>query len=469
MSDEIGLIGLGRMGRNLAANMMAHDIAVRAWDQSTDVLAELQAVNPDLLLCGDIAELVKGLSPPRCVMLMVPDGDAVEECLAALSDVLEKGDVIIDSGNSHYRDTERRQNVLLNQGLHLLGVGVSGGVDGARHGPSFMGGGPATAWRRAGPILEAIAARAGGEPCAGYLGEGGAGHFVKMVHNGIEYAILQILADVFDLLSQGCGMKAEEVAETFSGLNSGPTAGFLVEASERVVASRDDAGTGFLIDAVDDRAEQKGTGRWAVQAAFDFGVAVPTLSAAVQFRDLSADDRLRGTVELDATGVAHQASLSPGDVNPLIGSAIACAMVSAFAQGFALITAAGEDFGAALDQHRIALLWRSGCILRGEMVNRIAESLAAEPQSLDLLGSDGLRPLVAEGIEPLRELSMAALSIGLPVPGLSTAAGYVDALRRSSLSTRFIQLHRDYFGAHGFRRIRQDVTVHGPWHGDDDS
>jgi len=469
MLDEIGLIGLGRMGRNLAANLMAHDIAVRAWDQSIDGLAELQAVNPDLLLCGDIAELVKALSPPRCVMLMVPDGDAVEECLAALSDVLEKGDVIIDSGNSHYRDTERRQNVLLNQGLYLLGVGISGGVDGARHGPSLMGGGPAAAWRRAGPILETIAANASGKSCAGYLGEGGAGHFVKMVHNGIEYAILQILADVFDLLSQGCAMPAEEVAETFAELNFGPTAGFLVGASERVVASRDDAGSGFLIDAVDDRAEQKGTGRWAVQAALDFGVAVPTLSAAVHFRDLSADDRLRGAVELYATGDAHQASLSPGNVKPLIGSAVACAMVSAFAQGFALITAAEENFGAALDQHRIAQLWRSGCILRGEMVNQIAESLAAEPQSVDLLRSDGLRPLVAEGLEPLRELSMAALSIGLPVPGLSTAAGYVDALRQSSLSTRFIQLHRDYFGAHGFRRIRQDFMVHGPWHRDDDT
>ena len=468
MSDEISLIGLGRMGRNLAANMMEHGIAVQAWDQSANVRTEVGTFLPDLPLSGDIEELTGSLSPPRCVMLMVPSGDAVEQCLTTLSGLLGRGDVIIDCGNSHYHDTERRQDSLSNQGIHLLGLGVSGGLDGARYGPSLMAGGPAAAWQRTGPLLETIAARAEGEPCAGYLGEGGAGHFIKIVHNGIEYAIMQILADVFDVLSQGCGMPAEEIAKTFHALNSGTTAGFLVEASEHVAASRDEAGTGFLVDSVDDRADQKGTGHWAVEAAFDLGVAVPTIAAAVQFRTLSAEDRLRSDAMEDMAGDALHHSLSPDDVIPLIGSAVACAMASAFAQGFSLIGAAKDDFGAKIDRRRVALLWRSGCILRGEMVNGIADSLDREPECFDFLRSDWFQPLVAKGVEPLRDMLTAALSVGLPVPGLSSAAGYVDALSQSRLSTRFIQLQRDYFGDHGFRRIGQDVLVHGPWHRDDD-
>jgi 6-phosphogluconate dehydrogenase len=391
-------------------------------------------------------------------MVVVPDGDPVEECLAALSGVLDKGDVIIDSGNSHYRDTERRQNVLSGKGFHLLGLGVSGGLDGARHGPSLMAGGPAAAWRRAGPILETIAARAGREPCAGHLGEGGAGHFVKMVHNGIEYAILQILADVFDLLGHGCGMDAGEIAKAFGDLNAGPAAGFLVEASESIVASPDEAGTGFLIDAVDDRADHNRTGKWAVEAAMDFGVAAPTIAAAVQFRALSANELLRSKAKDGPAGGEASRSLIPDDVTPLLISGVTCAMASVFQQGFALFDAAGDHFGSALDKRRIASLWRSGCILRGGMVDLIEESQ----------DGTGLRLLVADGIEPLRELSVAALSIGLPVPGLSTALGYVDALRRSQLSTRFIQLHRDYFGGHGFRRMGQGALLHGPWREDDD-
>ena len=333
-----------------------------------------------------------------------------------------------------------------------------GGLDGARHGPSLMAGGPEAAWRRAGSILETISARIGDEPCAGYLGGGGAGHFVKVVHNGIEYAIMQILADVFDLLSQGCGMAGEDIAETFDALNSGVTASFLVEASMRVVTIPDESGTGLLIDTIDDRAEQKGTGRWAVEAAFDFGVAVPTIAAAVQFRTLS-EDRGRQKAKDGPAGGGASRSLVPDDVTPLLISAVACAMASAFQQGFALFDAVADHFGSALDKRRIASLWRSGCILRGGMVDLIEESQDGE----------GLRPLVADGQEALRSLSLAALSIGLPAPGLSTALGYVDALRRSPLSTRFIQMQRDYFGGHGFRRIGQDGLIHGPWHEEDET
>lgn len=468
MSDEIGLIGLGRMGRNLAANMRDHGIVVRAWDHSVNVRTDVGGRLPDLPLSATIGELIEALSPPLCVMVMVPSGGAVEQCLTTLSGLLEKGDVIIEAGNSHYRETERRQDLFSSHGIDLLGLGVSGGLDGARFGPSLMAGGPAAAWQRAKPILEPIAARAGGEPCAGYIGEGGAGHFIKTVHNGIEYAIMQILADVFELLSQGCKMPAEEIAKTFHALNEGATAGFLVEASAHIAASQDEAGTGFLIDSVDDRADQKGTGRWAVEAALDYNIAVPTIAAAVQFRSLSAGDSLRRATSEDMPADKPLRSLSPDDVIPQIGSGVACAMASAFAQGFSLIGAAKNDFGAKINGRRIAQLWRSGCILRGDIVNRIADNKAPEPEEFDLLRSDCLQPLVAKGMVPLREMVRAAISAGLPVPGLSSAAEYVDALSQSKLSTRFIQLQRDYFGGHGIRRIGQDELLHGPWQRDDD-
>ena len=427
-------------------------------------------------LGGDVAVLLKlvfgglrfRLQKKSIGMLMVPSGDAVEQNLTTLAGLLEPGDVIIEAGNSHYRDTERRQDFLSDQGIHLLGLGVSGGPDGARNGPSLMAGGSEIAWQRARPILETIAARTEGTPSAGYLGKGGAGHFIKTVHNGIEYAIMQILADVYEILSQGCGTPGEEITNIFRKLNSGITAGFLVEASEQAAASRDKAGTGFLIDSVDDRADQKGTGYWAVEAAFDMGVAVPTIAAAVQFRSLSAGDRPGRDAPREKPRDRPLHSLSTGDVIHLIGPGVACAMASSFAQGFCLIGAAKDNFGAKIDLRHVARLWQSGCILRGKMINGIANSLKSGSKCFDILQSEPLQPPLAEGIEPLRGLVTAALIAGLPVPGLSSAAGYIDALNRPSLSTRFIQLQRDYFGGHGIRRIGQDVLSHGPWHRDGD-
>jgi 6-phosphogluconate dehydrogenase len=466
MSDEIGLIGLGRMGRNLAANFIENGIKVHGWDSSADVRAEVKGVQSGLFSYDDMAGLVAALPPPRCVMVMVPDGDAVEECLAALSGLLEKGDVLIDSGNSHYRDTHRRQLAFSDKGLDLVGLGISGGPGGARHGPSLMAGGPEKAWRRVGPMLETIAARVGDEPCAGLLGGAAAGHFVKMAHNGIEYAVMQILADIHEILSGGCGMAPERIAETFQVLNRGPTAGFLVEAVERVCASSAGPETGFLIDIVDDRADQNKTGRWAVEAAFDLGVAVPTIAAAVQFRTLSTADRLERAEQDDAAESPPLQPLAAAGILPLLGPAFALAQAVSFAEGFALMGAAQGCLGHALDKRRIALLWRAGCVLRSEMVNRIAASLEAEPECSGLLGADMFRPLVLEGLEPLRQMCSAAIAAGLPVPGLVSALGYAEALGRKRLSTRLIQMQRDYFGGHGFRLVGQEDLVHGPWHGD---
>jgi len=468
MLSEIGLIGLGRMGRALAANMVGRGVAVRAWDSSKAARDTAGRGEQGIAICDDLAQLIKALAPPRAVMLAVPAGDAVEICLGALSGLLAAGDVIIDAGNSHYRDTERCQKDLAASGVDLVGLGVSGGPDGARLGSSLMAGGSAAAWRRIGPTLEAIAAHTDDGPCAGRLGAGGAGHFVKTVHNGIEYAIMQILADAFEILSQGCGMAAEDIAQAFHDLDTGASAGFLTALSAHVAAARDADGSAFLIDVANDRAGQTGTGRWAVEAALEFGVAVPTVAAAVEFRMLSAHDRLRREARDREATVIRPPALLRGETTPLLAPAIACAMASAFAQGFVLLAAATDRFGEAIDRRRVALIWRAGSILRGNMVDRIADAFADEPARVDLLGSARMRRLMADGITPLRRLAAAAISVGLPVPGLSSAVGYADASGKLRLSTRFVQLQRKRFGGHGFRRVGGEATADDAWREDAD-
>lgn len=467
MPQEIGLIGLGRIGHNLALNMIENDVSVKAWDHSSKACNKISSNSPRLKISTSIEELIDTLKYPRRVMLLVPSGDSSEQCIIKLSSFLRQGDLIIDSGNAHFRDTERRQGHLASQGIQFLGLGISGGVQGARHGPSIMAGGTISAWKKVSPILEAISARANGSPCAGYIGEGGAGHFIKIVHNGIEYAIMQILADVFELLSKGCGMPADKIAEIFYALNSGATASYLVEASAKISASKEEGGKLFLIDNVDDRAEQKGTGFWAVEAAFEMGVSIPTIAAAVQFRTISNEDRLIKIEKKSPPDGDSAPPFLPEEIVPLISPGIACAISSAYAQGFSLISAAKDNFGVIINRGRVAQIWRSGCILRGEMVNLIADSLHNECGHLNILSSSHLQPLVQEGIIPLRELVKAGLTVGLPLPGLGTAAGYIDSLNQSRLSTRFIQLQRDYFGDHGFRRIGQNAMEHGPWNQDD--
>ena len=467
MSQEIGLIGLGRIGHNLALNMIEHNVSLRAWDHSTNTCNRVRTICPELQISNSIEELIDTLSSPRRIMLLLPSGDNSEQCIKKLSNILEQGDLIIDSGNAHFRDTERRQSRLAKQGIQFLGLGVSGGVQGARNGPSIMAGGTTKAWGEVSPILESISARANGPPCAGYIGEGGAGHFIKIVHNGIEYAVMQILADVFELLYKGCRMHADKIAEIFYTLNSGSTASYLMEASAKVSAIRERGKKAFLIDFVDDRAEQKGTGSWAVEAAFELGVSVPTIAAAVQFRTISNEARLIKHEKNNPTDNISAPTFLPKEVTPFIKSGIACAIASAYAQGFSLINAARDQFGTTINLCRIAQLWRSGSILRGEMINLIAESLHGESNYANILSTSHIQPLISEGIIPLRELVKTGLSVGLPLPGLSSASEYIDSLNQLQLSTRFIQLQRDYFGNHGFRLIGQDTLENGPWNQDD--
>ncbi|MEE2699406.1 MAG: NADP-dependent phosphogluconate dehydrogenase [Pseudomonadota bacterium] len=463
MVQEIGLIGLGRIGRNLAANLIKHGVSVQAWDKSSETCNEVRALLPNLNLNNDIQNLIRALHHPRCVMLVVPDGDAVDQCINKLSKLLEEGDIIIDSGNSHFRDTEVREKLLLTKGIHFLGIGISGGPQGARCGPSFMVGGQLQTWQVIRPLLESISAQANNTPCAGYVGKGGAGHFIKIVHNGIEYAIMQILADVFELLSKGCDATTDEITKIFQEINKGVTAGFLVEAAAQITNSKIKNSKKFLIDSVDDRAEQKGTGNWAVELAFEMGVSVPTISAAVQFRTLSSQHPpIKKTINIPMNEGSIPV-LPIEDIISLLSPGITCAFLSAYAQGFSLIGAAKNRFGTIIDNRHVAQIWGGGCILRSELINLIAKSQDPKIDTPNILQADNIQPLVLGGIAPLRELIKASLSADIPVPGLYSAAAYIDSLNQVKLSTRFIQLQRDYFGSHGFFNEGQKTIKHGPW------
>lgn len=462
MPERIGIVGLGAMGRNLAANFHDHGIRVTAWERDPALRARAGGELDGIGLFDNLAELVDALPQPRRLLLMIASGAPVDSILSELRALVAGGDVIVDGGNSHYRDTARRCAELRDLGIGYLGLGISGGPVGARSGPSIMAGGPLAAWSSVTPVFEPIAARHAGTPCASLLGEGGAGHFVKMVHNGIEYAVMQIIAEIHELLMRAEQGDAERAATRIEGLRTGPADSFLMEITSRVAAAAAAGLDGFDITRVDDAAGQKGTGGWTVEAALELGVAVPTIAAAVMVRNLSASGGLRGA--------AQKAETAPAAVGPMpdgFADGMALAFASAFAQGFAVFTAAGDRFGAPLDRACIAATWMAGTILRGAVLTRLSEALRDDPARLDLLDGDG--GFVAAGLAPLRQIVSTATGSGVPVPALASALAYVENLRQPTMSTRLIQLQRDHFGAHGLRDRATGETFHGPWHDDDDA
>ncbi|PIW26423.1 MAG: hypothetical protein COW30_15260 [Rhodospirillales bacterium CG15_BIG_FIL_POST_REV_8_21_14_020_66_15] len=452
MNDEIGLIGLGPMGRGLAAAMQSHGIHVRAWEPSPEIRNSPEVTALGIANANGAEDLARGLKPNRIILLMVRSGTPVDDCLAALTPHLSPHDVVIDAGNSHPQDTERRQALLHESGLALMGLGVSGGPSGARRGPALMAGGPLDAWNRTGPVLKRIAARFNGEPCVDRFGAGAAGHYVKMVHNGIEYAVMQALADLHALLTQGCGLAANQVGEIFARMEQSPAAGFLTQIAAEAAAYPDPEGTGFLVDAVDDRAAQNGTGAWSVTAASEAGVAVPSIAAAVDFRTFSANALFRRRAITKAAS-AGGASLAVGDVGSLAASAMSAVSAASFQQGLALLSHTGDRFGAPLPLCRIVRVWRAGSILQGRMTEELAQALQDESTPPDNPRTRYLDAVAAEGLDALRQLTVFGISAGIPVPGLSTSLAYLDGFGDRPLSTRFVQMLRDRFGEHGFRRL----------------
>jgi 6-phosphogluconate dehydrogenase len=409
-------------------------------------------------------DFVASLARPRKVLIMVKAGAPTDAVIEELLPLLEPGDVVVDGGNAHYADTRRREAWLREHGLHFVGTGVSGGEEGALNGPSIMPGGSTEAYASLGPILESIAATVDGTPCCAYIGTDGAGHFVKMVHNGIEYADMQLIAEAYDVMRQAGGMSPKELAGVFREWNSGDLESFLIEITAQVL-DHVDAKTGQpFVDVVRDQAEQKGTGRWTVQIALDLGVPVTGIAEAVFARSLSGHAAQRA-----ATASLPGPSGGRSSLESLVDDvrrALYASKVVAYAQGFDQIVAANAEYGWQIDLATLATIWRGGCIIRARFLNRIREAYADGKELPSLLLDPYFTDRVADAQDSWRRVVATATSLGIPVPGFSSALAYYDALRRDRLPAALIQGLRDLFGAHTYQRVDTDGSFHTLWSGD---
>jgi 6-phosphogluconate dehydrogenase len=465
---EIGLIGLGVMGSNLALNIAEKGHSIAVFNRTTAKTAAFAdsagALRGNLVPCETIEELAAAIRAPRPVIIMVQAGAAVDEQIALLRRVFAAGDIIIDAGNANFRDTVRRFNDLQDSGLAFIGMGVSGGEEGARHGPSIMVGGPDEAYARIEPVLTAISAKYEGEPCSAWLGTGGAGHFVKTIHNGIEYGDMQMIAEIYGILRDGLGMEAKEIGQVFDRWNQGRLNSYLIEITATVLAA-DDTKTGApIVDVILDRAGQKGTGKWSVIEAQTLGVPATAIEAAVAARVLSAMKNEREAAEItygrNLTGrfVADRQTILPDLELGLFAGKIA-----AYAQGFAVMNAASKEFGWRLPLPTIAKIWRAGCIIRSQFLGTIAEAFESGGGLDNLLMAPAFIAVTKETHSSLRRVVAAAAEAGLPVPALSSALAYFDGYRQGRGTSNLIQAQRDFFGAHGFERIDAPGAHHGPW------
>lgn len=464
---DIGLIGLGTMGSNLALNIAekGHRIAVfNRTPARTDHFVETAGELRDRIVpCASIADLAAAIRPPRPVIVMVQAGAAVDEQIALLKPVLSANDIVIDAGNANFHDTVRRFSELSGSGLTFIGMGVSGGEEGARHGPSIMVGGTRESYERVEQVLTAIAAKYNGEPCSAWLGEGGAGHFVKTIHNGIEYADMQMIAEIYGVLSDGLGMAPKEIADIFATWNKGRLNSFLIEITARVLAA-DDPQTGKpVVEIILDRAGQKGTGKWSVIEAQTLGIPATAIEAAVAARVISGMKNERIVAEKAYGGARHIAA--DGGLVPALELALFAGKIAAYAQGFAVMAGASKEFGWDLPLATIARIWRAGCIIRSQFLDTIAAAFAEAETPPNLLMAPAFVEMMKEAHPSLRAVVAKSAEAGLPMPALSSALAYFDGYRQGRGTTNLIQAQRDFFGAHGFERIDAEGVHHGPWGG----
>ena len=458
---SIGLIGLGTMGAALALNIAEKGFPIAVWNRTTAVTrrfhAEAGTLADRVIPTETLADLVAAIHPPRAIILMVPAGPAVDAQIAALAPLLDADDLVIDAGNANFHDTDRRAAAGLP--MRFLGMGVSGGEEGARHGPAIMGGGARADWDRVAPIMQAIAARAeDGTPCATWMGEAGAGHFVKTVHNGIEYADMQMIAEIYGLMRDGLGLSAAQIGQTFAGWNRGVLRSYLVEITAAVAEAADPLTGQPMLVVILDAAGQKGTGRWTAIEAQHLAAPIPVIEAAVMARNVSArlDERRAGEARFGAAPQPVALQIEQLE-QALIAGKILC-----YAQGFAMIEAAGRAFGWQLDLPGIARVWRAGCIIRSAMLNDMAEALAEDP-ARNLI----LAPFFAEKLQAampgLRAVVAQGVLSGQALPALVAGLGWFDMMRTGRGTANMIQAQRDFFGAHGFDRLDGQDRHHGPW------
>lgn len=452
---DIGLIGLAVMGENLVLNMARHGFSVAVFNRTVarvDEFVRGRAAGQPIAGAHSLAELLRGLKKPRRLMLMVKAGPAVDELIGQCAPLLEAGDVLIDGGNSHFRDSNRRAAELAQLGLRFIGAGISGGEEGALHGPSIMPGGDIAAWPLVQPVFQAIAARVDGTPCCAWIGPAGAGHFVKMVHNGIEYGDMQLIGEAYLLLRDALGLTPPELHEVFAGWNRGPLNSYLVEITADIFRRRDPDTGAYLVDRILDAAGQKGTGKWTSQVALDLGSPVTIITEAVFARCLSAlkDERVAAAPRL--RGPAPRFRGDRAAFLRAVGDALYLAKLCSYAQGFALLQAASDEFAWNLSPGDIALLWRGGCIIRAGFLGHIKQAYDRDPRLPNLLLDPFFRRTAVRDQARLRRVVATAARLGLPTPALAAALAYYDGYRCANLPANLLQAQRDYFGAHTYER-----------------
>jgi 6-phosphogluconate dehydrogenase len=466
--QAIGVVGLAVMGRNLALNIESRGYAVSVYNRSREKTDELIAEFPDrkLVPTYSLEEFVASLETPRRILMMVKAGAATDATIAALKPLLAKGDVLIDGGNTHFTDTVRRNQELAQSGLHFIGTGVSGGEEGALHGPSIMPGGQRDAYDLVEPILKQIAAKApaDGEPCVAYMGPDGAGHYVKMVHNGIEYGDMQLIAESYAVLKQVAGLTNEELGQVYTDWNQGELDSYLMEITAKIFAKKDEETGQHLVDVILDRAAQKGTGKWTSQNALDLGVPLPLITESVFARVLSS---------LKEQRVAASKVLSGPSAAPLEGDraafveavrrALYFSKVISYAQGFAQLDTASKEYGWSLDLGTIAKIFRAGCIIRARFLQKITDAYAKAPELANLLLDPYFQDIAANYQSALRDVVVAAVKAGVPVPAFASAIAYFDSYRSARLPANLVQAQRDFFGAHTFERTDKPGSFHANW------
>lgn len=460
---QFGMIGLGTMGRNLALNIADHGYSVLGLARSEEKAQQFAAYAEGRKLSGvaNPQQFIAMLEKPRVVMTLVPAGEAVDEVIAELSPFMEPGDFFIEGGNSHYRDTERRAKELAVKGLGFIGIGVSGGEKGARVGPSMMAGGTGESYARVQPILEAVAAKYDGDPCVALLGKGGAGHYVKMVHNGIEYGLMQLIAEAYDILHRGVGRSNAEIAALFDKWTAGPFGGFLTQITADVLKVKDESGQD-LVDLVLDKAKQKGTGKWTSQDALDLGIPIPTIDAAVSARQMSGlkDERV-----LAESSFAGKLETKTGiDISSeVMENALHLSFLITYAQGVSLLEAASIEHGMDIDLEASARVWRAGCIIRSNMLEPLRQAVLEKPAGASVLQSTVFEETIIGAHLRLTQSVIASNYAGIPSPCMSASLSYLNAYRTARLPANLIQAQRDYFGAHTYERTDKEGSFHTEW------
>lgn len=462
---DFGLVGLGVMGRNFILNVADNGYSAYGHDLDTVKVNALKTEGGDTAKVNastDLKTFTQALARPRKIMLLVPAGKIVDAVIESLLPYLDKDDLIIDGGNSFFTDTDRRESYLQAKGIHFIGAGVSGGAKGARKGPSIMPGGSRSAYKDVKPIFEAVAAKFNGEPCVAYLGPKSAGNYVKMVHNGIEYGLMQLISETYDLLKKAGGLGNEELQRIFSSWNQGRLQSFLIEITAEIFAMHDEYGVGMLVDQILDKAKQKGTGKWTSQNAMDLGIPIPTIDIAVSMREISAikEDRLKADALYDRPEIKK---LDPGELVKMAEESLYFSYMITYAQGLHQLAAASVEYGYELNLGTIAKIWRAGCIIRAALLENIAKAYSGGQHPSNLLLAPAFVSMIRDTVASARDMVAYAAKNGIPVPGLSNSLSYFDAYTSGRLPLNLIQAQRDHFGSHTYERLDREGIFHTEW------